>query len=291
MNHPYSALSPRQRELIEAWLPGIEVEADMSWKLVGTTVLRARAGEQAVVIKAGGASGHHIGREIRAHREWTRPWVQRGRAARMIHADADAKILVTEYLPGTLVQGTSAAAEMDTYVQAGELLRAYHAQAAIEDSDYEARMNAKALAWLDGPHRIAPGVAEQLLTMIQTWPQVTVTCVPTHGDWQGRNWLQDNGTLRVIDLGRAGLRPAAEDFGRLAVQEFVWHPGAEEAFVSGYGTDPREPDAWFRQRVRAAIGTACWAYGIGDLNFEAQGHEMIADILAEAALPRRAGST
>lgn len=283
MTHQYRALGPRQRELVRAWLPDAEVEADMSWQLVETTVLRAKAGGRAVVIKAGGSTDNHIEREIRAHREWTGPWVRRGRAARMLHADVDAKILVTEYLPGTLVQGTAAAAEMDTYVQAGALLREFHAQAAIEDPDYEQRMNAKALAWLDGPHRIAPDFAEALLAMVRAWPSATATCVPSHGDWQGRNWLQDDGVIRVIDLGRAGLRPAAEDLERLAVQEFVWQPGAEEAFFSGYGADPREPDAWLRQRARAAIGTACWAYRIGDPDFEAQGHRMIAEVLAEAA--------
>lgn len=287
MVHSLDELSPHQRALIEAWLPGVEVEADMSWRLVETTVLRARAGGQVVVIKAGGPSDHHIAREIRAHREWTGPWVQHGRAARMLYADVGAKILVTAYLPGTLVQGTTVAAEMDTYTQAGELLRAFHGQAAIEDPEYERQMNAKALAWLDGPHRIAPDIAEALRAMIRSWPSVTVTCVPTHGDWQGRNWLCDNGVLRVIDLGRAGLRPAAEDFERLAVQEFVWHPGAEEAFLSGYGADPREPDVWFRQRARAAIGTAGWAYQIGNPDFEAQGHRMIADLLTEAALTHR----
>jgi aminoglycoside phosphotransferase (APT) family kinase protein len=281
MNHP--SLTPRQCELIEAWLPGAEVEADMSWQLVETTVLRARAGEQVVVIKAGGASDHHIEREIRAHREWTGPWVRRGRAARMLHADVEAKILVTEYLPGTLVQGTAAAAEMDTYVQAGKLLRTYHSQAAIEDPAYEMRMNAKAIAWLDAPHRIAPDAAETLQAMVRAWPQDPAVCVPTHGDWQCRNWLLDDGVLRVIDFGRAGLRPAAEDFERLAVQEFVRHPGAEEAFLSGYGKDPREADAWFRQRARAAIGTAGWAYQIGDRGYEEQGHRLIAGILAEVA--------
>lgn len=283
MNRPPHGLSPRQRELVETWLPGIEVEADMSWRLVETTVLRARAGGQVVVVKAGGASDRSIEREVRAHREWTGPWLRRGRAARMLHADVAAKVLVTEYLPGTLVQGTAAAAAPDTYVQAGELLRLCHAQMAVEDADYEHRMNAKALAWLEGPHRIAPGIAEELRALVRSWPAAPVVCVPTHGDWQSRNWLIDDGLLRVIDLGRAELRPAAEDFERLAVQEFVRHPGAEEAFVSGYGTDPREPEAWSRQRARAAIGTACWAYGIGDEAFEAQGHRMIADVLAERA--------
>jgi hypothetical protein len=281
VNESLSVISPRQRALLDDWLPDVEVVADMSWELVGTTVLRARSGERTVVIKA--SSNHHIEREIRAHREWTGPWVRRGRAARMLYADVDARILVTEYLPGTLVRGTAAAADMDTYVQAGELLREFHAQAAIEDPDYEARMNAKSLWWLDGPHGIAPDIADALRDMVRSWPSVTVTRVPTHGDWQGRNWLVDDGVLRVIDLGRAELRPAAEDFGRLAVQEFRWHPGAEEAFLSGYGSDPREPRTWFRQRVRDAIATACWAYQVGEEQFEAQGHQMIADVLAELA--------
>jgi thiamine kinase-like enzyme len=207
--------------------------------------------------------------------------VRRGRAARLLHGDGDAKILVTEFLPGTLVQGSEAAAEMDTYFQAGELLREFHAQAAIEDRDYEPRMNAKSLAWLDGPHRIAPDIADELRDLVRSWPSATVTLVPTHGDWQTRNWLMDDGVLRVIDFGRAELRPATEDFGRLAVQEFIWHPGAEKAFLSGYGKDPREPGAWLRQRVRDAIGTACWAHQVGDEGFEAQGHRMIADIVAE----------
>ncbi|SDE11925.1 phosphotransferase [Glycomyces harbinensis] len=275
------ALAPHQSRLIEAWLPGLVVEADMSWNLVETTVLRARIGERTVVVKAGGAADRHIEREIRAHREWTGPWVRRGRAARMLHADVEAKILVTEFLSGTLVQGTPAAAERDTYVQAGELLREWHAQTAIEDPDYEPRMNARALAWLDGPHRIESAPAEELRDMVGSWPSVAAVCVPTHGDWQCRNWLLDDGVLRAIDFGRAGLRPAAEDFERLAVQEFARHPGAEEAFLSGYGTDPREPDVWFRQRARAAIGTACWAHRIGDKAFEAQGHRMIAEVLAE----------
>jgi hypothetical protein len=275
-------LSPRQRDLVESWLPGVEVEADMSWGLVETTVLRSRVGGRVVVVKAGGASDRSIEREIRAHREWTGPWVERGRAGRMLHADVGARLLVTEYLPGRLVLGTAAAAEMDTYVQAGELLRDFHAQGSFEDPDYESRMNAKALAWLAGPHRIAPEVVETLREMVRSWPPVTTTCVPTHGDWQSRNWLIDDGVLRVIDFGRAELRPAAEDFERLAFQEFVRHPGAEAAFLSGYGEDPRVPDAWFRQRVRSAIGTAGWAFQIGDQGFEAQGHRMIAEVLAEA---------
>lgn len=275
-------LSPRQRELIRSWLPDVEIEADLSWGLVETTVLRARVGDKVVVIKGGGESDHHIAREIRAHREWNEPWTAHGRAARMLHCDAAAKLLVTEYLPGRLVQEDPAAAELDTYLQAGELLRAYHSQLAVEDVDYEARANSKALSWLSGPHRIAPETAGALRAAVESWQPATTICVPTHGDWQGRNWLiDDHGVVRVIDFGRAALRAAAEDFERLAVGEFKRYPGAEEAFLAGYGPDPREPEIWFRQRVRNAIATACWAYRVGDEKFEAQGHQMIADIFPE----------
>jgi hypothetical protein len=283
MTDSLDALDPRQRELLETWLPGAEVEADMSWNLVATTVLRVKTGDRLAVVKAGGASDHHIEREIHAHREWTGPWTRIGKAAKLLHADVGARLLVTEYLPGTLIRDTAMAAEPDTYAQAGELLRAFHSQSSVEDPGYEPRMNAKALAWLDGPNRIEPEVAARLRAMVASWPVPAAVCVPTHGDWQTRNWLNDDGVLRVIDFGLADLRPAAEDFERLAVQEFRWHPGSEEAFLSGYGADPREPGAWFRQRARSAIGTACWAHLVGAEDFEAQGHRMIADILAEAA--------
>lgn len=99
--------------------------------------------------------------------------------------------------------------------------------------------------------------------------------MPTHGDWQPRNWLVHDDVVCVIDFGRAALRPAATDFARLAVQDFRRDPSLEAAFLDGYGTDPREPGAWRRNQVREAIGTAVWAYRVGDEQFEAQGHRMI----------------
>lgn len=97
--------------------------------------------------------------------------------------------------------------------------------------------------------------------------------MPTHGDWQNRNWLADDaGVVKVIDFGRAALRPAGEDFERLAVREFLRVPGAEQAFLRGYGEDPREAEAWFRQRVRAAVAVAVWAFHVGDDSYEAEGH-------------------
>ena len=287
-SHPaLRSLSGRQRELLGAWLPGLVVEADMSWGLVGTTVLQVAAGGRTLVVKAGDERDGHIAREVRAHREWTAPWLSAegagDRIGRLVHADLDARLLVTTYQPGRLVQDDAAAAtDPGTYAQAGRLLSALHGQLAVEDAGYEARANARTERWLAGEHRIARGDVARLRALIASWPTPPAVLVPTHGDWQGRNWLVDDaGTVRVIDLGRADLRPRYTDLERLASREFRRHPGAEAAFLAGYGADPREPGAWFRTRVREAVGTACWAFQVGDAAFEAEGLHRIAEVLAE----------
>jgi hypothetical protein len=86
--------------------------------------------------------------------------------------------------------------------------------------------------------------------------------------------------VSVIDFGRAAMRPALTDFARLTVQDFRRDANLETAFLDGYGTDPREADAWHRTLVREAIGTATWAYRVGAEAFEAQGHQMIAEALS-----------
>jgi thiamine kinase-like enzyme len=148
--------------------------------------------------------------------------------------------------------------DRDTYRQAGELLALLHGQAGIVDEAFEEAENARALAWLDRGHRIATEVESRLRDEIAAWPDAVATLVPTHGDWQPRNWLTDGGTVRVIDFGRAALRPAMSDFARLAAQDFARSAALEAGFLEGYGPDPREPQAWHRTRVREAIGTACW---------------------------------
>ncbi|GAA3092907.1 hypothetical protein GCM10010464_65660 [Pseudonocardia yunnanensis] len=274
-------LTQRQRELLHEWLPGAAVVQDHSWGLVGTTVLELVHRGARYVAKAGDGKDHHLARELRAHRDWLGPWTSRGRAPQLVHADSEAKLLVTRYLPGELVEGSEYEFRPDIYRQAGELLARSHEQVAIEGEEFEAREKAKSLAWLDRPHRIAPDVVARLREVVESWPTPPVTLVPTHGDWQPRNWLVHEGVVSVIDFGRAGLRPALTDFARLAVQQFRTDPALESAFLDGYGSDPREAAGWRRNRVREAIGTAVWACQVGDELFEQQGHRMIAEALAD----------
>jgi hypothetical protein len=255
---------------------------DHSWGLVGTTVLELRHDGARYVAKAGDESDHHIAREVRAHHQWLEPWVSRGRAPELVQADAAAKLLLTRYLPGELVQGRPEEELPGVYFQAGELLGHLHHQIALEDDTFEAREKQKSLAALEKPHRIAPEVVDRLRAEILPWPTPATILVPTHGDWQPRNWLVHRGVVSVIDFGRADLRPAMADFARLAVQQFRRDPALESAFLQGYGSDPRDPSAWRRNRIREAIGTAVWAYQVGDETFEQQGHRMIAEVLGES---------
>lgn len=273
-------LSREQLALLDLWLPGASIERDHGWGLVETTVLEMTHAGSRFIVKAGGESDRHIAREIHAHLNWLGPWTSRGLAPAFEYGDVAAKILVTRHLPGDLVLGSEYADLPSTYRQAGELLAVFHAQTTHTDGEYESHENKKSLAWLSGPHRIAPETAERLRAEIALWPTPAATLVPTHGDWQPRNWLVHDGVVRVIDFGRAAMRPAATDFARLAAQEFLRDRELEAAFLDGYGADPREADAWHRNRVREAIGTAAWAHRVGDDSFEAQGHRMIADALS-----------
>lgn len=282
MDSPLSALSDAQRDLLQSWLPDLRVVHDHSWGLVDNVVLEVEEAGRHFIVKADGEDTQHIPRELDAHEQWLAPWVDLGRAPRLVAGDRSAEILVTEYLPGHLVLGSDAQHNPDTFRQAGELLAVLHGQGGPTDSSYEARENAKILRNLDKPHRISSGVETELRRIVAGWPTDPVVLVPTHGDWQPRNWLAHEGRISIIDFGRAAMRPALSDWARLEARDFRDDPAHEAAFVEGYGADPRDPDAWFRERLREAINTAVWAYLIGDESFEAQGHEMIARVLNES---------
>jgi len=273
-------LRPEQQAAVERWFPGATLVTDHSWDLPGRSVLQLRHEGRDVVVKAGRPDDHHMARETWAHREVVAPLAEQGLAPRLLHAEAGLQLLATAFLPGVLVEGTPAEHEPDVYRQAGRILALLHAVGTQEPGDHEQRSDARTLAWLDGEHRIAPEVADRVRAELAR-PVPPRPLVPTHGDWQPRNWLVDeHGRVSVIDFGRAAWRPAATDLGPLQAQQLRGRPDLEAAFLDGYGTDPREPRSWRRDQLRQAVGTAAWAYLVGDEAFEQQGHRMIADALA-----------
>lgn len=165
-----SALTEHQRALLDRWLPDAALAHDHSWGLVQTTVLQLESPVHgAVIVKAGGPADHHLRRELRAHREWLDPWVRTGHAPRLLHADEEAKLLVTRFLPGTLVEGHGAQSDPGTYRQAGELLARFHAQQAVTVTDWDARLADRARSWLEQPHRIDIHAAAHLSAEVDAW--------------------------------------------------------------------------------------------------------------------------
>lgn len=200
----------------------------------------------------------------------------------MLRANRDLNLLATRFLPGKLVQGDEAEDHPDTYRQAGHLLAQLHQQAARTDPEYETSADVGVLTNLEKPHRIDADTVRNLRRAIAAYPGGGARVVPTHGDYQPRNWLVHEGTVTVIDFGRAQWRPDYTDFARLAAQQLRGRPDLERAFLTGYGHHPRHCGPWQRYRLRKAVGTAVWAYQVGDEGFEAQGHRMIDDALAVA---------
>lgn len=267
-------LTPAQASLVHTWIGDASLVADMSWNL-DTVVLHVRTATGDRIVKAAGPQAHHhLLREISAHEEAAQPLIEAERTGRMLHADADAGVILLEYQNGILVEGSPAEYAADTYRQAGELLHLLHAQASRVDDDLEAQENAKALAWLDRPHRVPPSVANETRRILNAAPARPARVVPTHGDWQPRNWLIDRGTVRVIDFGRFAWRPPQTDLARMDARQWLIAPGLEAAFLDGYGDDPRD-DTWNLEKLRQAIATAVWAHQVGDEAFEAQGHRML----------------
>lgn len=84
----------------------------------------------------------------------------------------------------------------------------------------------------------------------------------------------------MIDFGRFAFRPASSDLCRLAQQQWLHRPELEEAFLDGYGCDPRVEPRWGIELLREAVGTATWAHRIRDEEFEAHGHRSLAASLS-----------
>ncbi|BDI21801.1 phosphotransferase family protein [Herbiconiux sp. L3-i23] len=274
-----SGLTGKQAALLGGWLTDPELLADLSWG-VATTVLHFRSAGAHYIAKAGGSDNTHIGREITAYERYTSALADLGLAPRLVAADRDARVLLLDYLDGDLVDGTDSATAAEVHEQAGRLLRRLHAQEQRVDDGYEERATRKALADLDRPHRLTHSQADAARAMLHAARPRPVTSVPTHGDWQPRNWLIDASTVKAIDFGRFAFRPAHTDLCRLAAQQWRGRSDLEAAFLRGYGSDPRDPELWRIEMLRQAIGTAVWAHSAGDRAFEAQGLRMVSDAVS-----------
>ena len=250
--------------LVHRWLPGALVVRDLGWGLVETTVLQVDAAGVRYIVKAGGeGTVTSRGRSTPIGTGWTRG-PARASAPVLVHADVDAKVLVTRYLAGELVENSASAASPDDLSSGGRAAARFHGQLAVEERDYEERENQKLLGRLAGPHRIAAQTVDRLRAEILAWPN-------RPRRWSRRMGTGSRGTgwsrpARCGSSTSAGRRcgPPSPTSPASAAQDFLRDPQLEVAFVRGYGHDPREPGAWQRTQIREAIATAVWAYQVRD---------------------------
>jgi Ser/Thr protein kinase RdoA (MazF antagonist) len=272
-----TGLDDHQIAFVLRTLPDAVVLADDSWGLLDTRVLHVRAGVDSFTVKASGPTNAHFPRELDAHRTATAALRANGDTGALVAAHEQHRVLVLERVPGHLALGTADEHDPEVHRQAGIVLRRLHDHGTRHDPTFLLHEQAKALRALDAPHRISHDVVARIRAALEMLPtdHADELLVPTHGDFHPRNWIVDDGRLRVIDFGRFGWRPASFDLTRLAVLHWQHDPALEAAFFDGYGNDPRESDAWRWLQLREAVGTATWAYAVGDEGFEAQGHDML----------------
>lgn len=268
-------LDPAQLDAVERWLPGCTMTADLSWHETDTLVLHLRTAGSDYILKSAGSSNHHFERELAAHQGPTAALVESGYGAALLFADSSARLMILEYLPGGLSEHTARELDPEFHRQAGDALRTLHQGEGHLDSAYESKLLAMSLNRLSQEHRIDPENERRAYEVLRAYQPRPVRLVPTHGDWQPRNWLSDHGKLKVIDFGRFDYRAPSTDLVRLANQQWLGHPELESAFLQGYGGDPRQARSWPIECLHEAIGTVVYAYRLGAEDFEAQGHRML----------------
>lgn len=300
-----TGLDDHQIAFVLRTLPDAVLVADDSWGLLDTRVLHVVNGDVSHTVKASGPDNTHFPRELEAHRTVTDTLCAAGDTGALVAADEQHRVLLLERVPGHLALGTTDEHSPEVHRQAGAVLRRLHEHGTRHDPTFLLHEQVKALRALDAPHRISPDVVTRTRAALEMLPtdHTEEPLVPTHGDFHPRNWIvagddaadatdatdargdhaddhDRHRRLRVIDFGRFGWRPASFDLTRLAVLHWQQDPALEAAFFDGYGDDPRTPDAWRWLQLREAVGTATWAYAVGDEGFEAQGHDMLRNALA-----------
>lgn len=290
-------LSVEQLRALESWLGPVQVIADHSWPLQDGITLECEVEGRSVIVKAAAGPGatSHIDRELRAHKEVLSPLSSDGSRGpglgegfpRLRNGDGAARVLVVEYLPGELVEGTPAEGEPWVYEAAGALLRRLHASAPARADDGYPRQRLERIE-----HELAAGrelleagarrEASRRAGQLHDDPEEIVA---THGDFQPRNWLFRAGAggegVGLVDFGRFGWRPWYTDLVRLEHQQFAGRPHLREAMARGLGRaidwDAAHPDAmaWRAENLMQALATVVWATGIGDHAFADQGRLML----------------
>lgn len=225
MSTPLTRESERPQLLAYAVevLGDVELQADRSWDYAEAHVLEVSDADDRRWIVKHCYRDRVFDRETKGLRDWA-PAVGPGLAPRLHAYDAQTRTFVMDRLPGI----AGVASTPDAHRQAGVLTRRLHnlgPHAPIED--FAAEISGNLDAWLSRIPGIAPAedvdYARARMRDLAALPPTYA--VVNHGDNQPRNWLVDDaGTVRLIDFGRAEIDAWIRDVDRMYFAEWAQHP-------------------------------------------------------------------
>jgi thiamine kinase-like enzyme len=188
--------------------------------------------------------------------------------------------MITDRLPGRA--GTAEAP--DAYRQAGALTRTLHevVRAGTED-DHAAKLAAQSDAWLlEQPDAFGPEDVSFITAMYAELDRLPPPRIGSiHNDNQPRNWIvADDGTLAMIDFGRAEIDLYVRDFERMVFAEWRDRPDLAEAFFDGYGRSlSADEQALIMCRgAYQAHGTVVWSRRHNDPDYERHGRDILEQV-------------
>ncbi|WP_051478409.1 aminoglycoside phosphotransferase family protein [Arthrobacter sp. H5] len=275
-------LPAAQVSVLQSWIGPYEVLEDKSWPLQDTTVQRVRplrTGSGSEVFVKYSATSHHIERELTAYSSGVNALGDH--APVLLHSSRVHQMFAVSSLPGALVQGRAEELAPDTHERAGTLLARLHQHRGWSTA-YLPGLVRKTTRFMEQGHALfSGGDADSIHQALGTLYRGPVEVVLTHGDYQPRNWLIEDGIVCVIDFGRADVRPWVSDLVRLKNQQWIGRPDLQEAFMAGYGQALTETDAkvFAAESILQAVGTVVWAHDVGDGDFEEVGRMMLINAL------------
>jgi Ser/Thr protein kinase RdoA (MazF antagonist) len=257
----------------------VEVVADLSWADLGlSVVLEVRAEDGRPLIVKSHTDGYRNQFERDAYRRWV-PAIA-DRAPALVAADEDGTVLVLTKLDAGPPSDELPPA---TYTDAGRVLQRFHASAeSVLDPGWAQQRLDGLRSWIDRmPAGLIPdddlAFAEAEAKVLLDLPPPVL--VPTHGDFQPRNWRVDEaGRVFLFDFEKARHDWWTHDLQRMWWREWLDRPDLRDAFLDGYG---RALDETERARLRANsarghVVQIIWATAHGDERFADEGRAQLA---------------
>lgn len=294
--------TPEQLTWLREKAGSFEIVADLSWNIQGLAVthIDSAAFGNAVVKNtlpewrsaqntapsASPAPVHpHMLREIRAYEQWIEPGAEFAPALRA--SSRPLGMLVVDFLPGEIVLDSPRAEDPEIWFAAGRATRAFNGEPRARNTSFDGgnisllarRIEAQGRgegyqARSDGEADRIAAVCAAAEALLRDYEPQLLPLHTTHADNSPRNWmLSPEGGVRLIDFGRAGIRPRFAEF----EMTFGQDPELCGAFGDGLGLSCR-PEEWDDAHRRAFmlhsaalfLGGLEWAQNHGESAFQTE---------------------